>query len=241
MQKELQMAQDVQISLIPKSTPQIQGWEFAACWKPAHEVSGDFYDFIPLPSGKFGLVVADVSGKGMPAALFMALSRSIIRSVVGQNGMPSEDIIKVNRLIQRDAAQGMFITLFYAEIDPKTNTLTYINAGHNPPMLLGKTNGTVHYLERTGMAAGVEEDSRYEQVTLDFLPGDTLLIYTDGVIDVDQDGGAFGVEKLEKSFMGNCGLSVSDLIRNLEFNLCNLTNQEDLLDDVTILAARRTS
>ena len=185
-------------------------------------------------------MVADVSGKGMPAALFMALSRSIIRSVVGQNGMPSEDIIKVNRLIHRDVAQGMFITLFYAEIDPKTNTLTYINAGHNPPMLLEKTNGTLNYLERTGMAIGVEEDSRYEQVTLDFLSGDTLLIYTDGVIDIDQDGGTFGVGKLEKSFMGNYGLSVNDLIGSLELNLCNLTNQEDLLDDVTILAARRT-
>ena len=117
MERELQMAREVQASLIPPEMPSLAGWEFAACWKPAHEVSGDFYDFIPLPGNRLGVIIADVSDKGMPAALFMALSRSIIRAVAGQNGSPAEDIRKANAIITRDTAENMFIALFYAELD----------------------------------------------------------------------------------------------------------------------------
>ena len=136
MERELQMAREVQVSLIPGSTPNIPGWDLAACWKPAHEVSGDFYDFIPISDGKYGIVLADVSDKGMPAALFMTLSRSVIRSIAGQHDKLDEEISKVNHLIWRDSREGMFITLFYALLQSDSGDVTYVNAGHNPPLLL---------------------------------------------------------------------------------------------------------
>jgi len=220
MERELQMAREVQISLIPPETPYLPGWEFAACWKPANEVSGDFYDFIPLPSGKLGFIVADVSDKGMPAAMFMALSRSIIRSVAGQNGFPSEDITKANRLICQDAAEGMFITLFYAEIDPHNHLMTYV---------------------RTGMAAGVESDIKYQQKTVEFSPGDVLLIYTDGVIDARKEDTSYGLENLKKTLIQYRGVSVDEMIASLETEICDFVGTDTPFDDITLLAVKRIS
>ena len=165
MERELQMAREVQVSLIPASTPVIPGWDLAACWKPAHEVSGDFYDFIPISDGKYGIVVADVSDKGMPAALFMTLSRSMIRSIAGQHARLDEEISKANHLIWRDSREGMFITLFYALLRPGSGDVTYVNAGHNPPLLLRAESRILERLSRTGMAAGVEDDTPYTQAT----------------------------------------------------------------------------
>ena len=241
MQRELQMAREVQISLIPEKTPIIPGWEFAACWKPANEVSGDFYDFIPLPSKKLGLVIADVSDKGMPAALFMALSRSIIRSVAGQNGFPSEDITKANRLICRDSGENMFITIFYMEIDANNHQITYVNAGHNPPLYVRKGKKTLQSFEKTGMAAGVDESIKYGQVTVDFEPGDTLLMYTDGVVDALHDGNPYGVKKLKNAIMQYRNARVSEMIHKLEADVCDFSDSGTPFDDVTILAARRIS
>ena len=176
MERELQMAREVQVSLIPASTPVIPGWDLAACWKPAHEVSGDFYDFIPISDGNYGIVVADVSDKGMPAALFMTLSRSVIRSIAGQHARLDEEISKANHLIWRDSREGMFITLFYALLRSGSGDVTYVNAGHNPPLLLRAENRAFEPLSRTGMAAGVEDNTPYTQATVypggRRLPGD---------------------------------------------------------------------
>jgi len=241
MQRELQMAREVQISLIPPETPHLPGWEFAACWKPANEVSGDFYDFIPLPSGKLGFIVADVSDKGMPAAMFMALSRSIIRSVAGQNGFPSEDITKANRLICQDAAEGMFITLFYAEIDPHNHLMTYVNAGHNPPFFIKNQQKKPIILKRTGMAAGVESDIKYQQKTVEFSPGDVLLIYTDGVIDARKEDTSYGLENLKKTLIQYRGVSVDEMIAGLETEICDFVGTDTPFDDITLLAVKRIS
>jgi len=241
MERELQMAREVQISLIPPETPYLPGWEFAACWKPANEVSGDFYDFIPLPSGKLGFIVADVSDKGMPAAMFMALSRSIIRSVAGQNGFPSEDITKANRLICQDAAEGMFITLFYAEIDPHNHLMTYVNAGHNPPFFIKNQQKKPIILRRTGMAAGVESDIKYQQKTVEFSPGDVLLIYTDGVIDARKEDTSYGLENLKKTLIQYRGVSVDEMIASLETEICDFVGTDTPFDDITLLAVKRIS
>jgi len=180
MERELQVAREVQTSLLPRETPQIPGWEFAACWHPAREVAGDYYDFVPLGGGKLGLVIADVSDKGMPAALFMALTRSIVRASVSHASSPAAAIAHANRLICADASDGMFITLFYALLDPATGEFTYVNAGHNPPLLCGP-NGRLTELTLTGMALGVLTDSQFEEHTARLDPDDFILLYTDGV------------------------------------------------------------
>jgi sigma-B regulation protein RsbU (phosphoserine phosphatase) len=239
MQRELQVAREVQAGLIPKSTPQLAGWEFAACWKPAYEVSGDFYDFIALPDGFTALVVADVSDKGMPAAMFMALSRSIIRAVAGRSGSPAGDIGEANRLIWQDAAEEMFITLFYARLDPGGTSLTYVNAGHNPPLFYSQKTGELTSLTRTGMAAGVEEDSPYEQVTLNFEKGDSLLIYTDGIVDTIGEKENYGEERLRSTYQQFASLDAPHLVDAVEKEVSAFSVNEVPFDDITLLVIKR--
>jgi len=239
MERELQMARDVQASLIPPEIPIHAGWDFAACWKPAHEVSGDFYDFIPLPGGRLGVVVADVSDKGMPAAIFMALSRSIIRSVAGMNKDLAADITKINHLIWRDAAEGMFITLLYIVFSPDSGEVEYVNAGHNPPIIVRANSSKIEKLTRTGMAAGVEGDIHYEQKSLMLASSDLLLIYTDGVTDAQIGGIVYGEERLEKALKQHSSLPAANLIKQLEEEICGFSENGKPTDDVTLLAAKR--
>lgn len=239
MQRELQVAREVQAGLIPQATPRLPGWEFAACWKPANEVSGDFYDFIALPDGSTALVVADVSDKGMPAAMFMALSRSIIRAVAGRSGSPAGDIREANRLIWQDAAEEMFITLFYARLELNGSSLTYVNAGHNPPLFYCKKTGQLSPLTRTGMAAGVEEDSPYEQATLNFEKGDSLMIYTDGIVDTIGDKENYGEERLRSTYQKFASLDAPHLVDAIEKEVSAFSVNEVPFDDITLLVIKR--
>lgn len=199
LERELQMAAEVQISLLPQETPQIAGWELAARWLPATEVAGDFYDFLPCGAGSLGWLVADVSGKGMPAALFMALSRSLIRASMTAARALADGMAQANRLICADAANGMFVTLFYAELDP-TGGVTYVNAGHNPPLLCGPARPQPVELTRTGILLGVDEGAIYTQRSVSLAPGDFLVCYTDGVTEaLDATGREFGVERLAQA------------------------------------------
>jgi sigma-B regulation protein RsbU (phosphoserine phosphatase) len=241
MQRELQVAREVQANLIPPEMPQLKGWEFAACWKPAYEVSGDFYDFINLPDGRTGLVVADVSDKGMPAAMFMALSRSIIRAVTGCSSSPAGDISEANRLIWQDAAEEMFITLFYVLLEPDSPALTYVNAGHNPPLLHSHSTAEIRPLSRTGMAAGVEEHIDYQQVSLTLQKGDSLLIYTDGIIDAAGDSDRYGEERLKEAFQKNANSSAKQIVAAIEEEVSAFSVNEVPFDDITLLVIKRTA
>lgn len=241
MERELQMAREVQVSLIPSTTPTIPGWDLAACWKPAHEVSGDFYDFIPISAGKFGIVIADVSDKGMPAALFMTLSRSVIRSVVGQNARLDEEISKANHLIWRDSQEGMFISLFYAMLQSHSGEVTYVNAGHNPPLLLRYAGKDIEQLSRTGMAAGVEGDSHYSQASVSLAEGDYLVMFTDGVTDAQIGDEPFGEERLKATIRKHAGKSAHGMIEALEKEVCIFSDNGVPVDDVTLLVARKTA
>ncbi len=223
LERELQMAREVQANLLPREIPKLAGWEFVARWKPARTVAGDYYDFIPydgisqlgsvsapgsdgaVGSG-LGVLIADVTDKGMPAALFMALTRNTVRASVNGAASPAEGITRANRLICADATGGMFVTLFYALLNPRSGDLTYVNAGHNPPLLCRATaesEDQIRQLTRTGMALGVLADTLYEQRTLHLEPGDFLVLYTDGVTDATAaDATAstptFGMERLQR-------------------------------------------
>ena len=234
------MARELQVNLIPAVTPSIPGWDLAACWKPAHEVSGDFYDFIPISDGNFGIVLADVSDKGMPAALFMTLSRSIIRSVVGENDRLDEEISKANTLIWRDSREGTFITLFYALLKPDSGEVTYVNAGHNPPLVVHTDSKNFEALKRTGMAAGVEGDTRYSQASVTLAVGDYLVMYTDGVTDAQIGDAFFGEERLKETIRKHFGQSAQKMIEALEKEVCEFTDNSEPVDDVTLLIARKT-
>jgi sigma-B regulation protein RsbU (phosphoserine phosphatase) len=237
IERELQVAREVQASLLPRHTPQIEGWEFAAFWQPAREVAGDFYDFIP--GDRLGVVIADVSDKGMPAALFMALSRSIVRASVAHIHQPAEGISQANRLICADAMNGMFVTLFYAQLDPATGELVYVNAGHNPPLLLRAESGELIELLRTGMVLGILESVPYDQRSVTLNAGDLILFYTDGVTDaLDTQGNEFGLDHLRRMLLDHRGTSATELAATLDRTLAEFGGAVRY-DDITVVIAKR--
>ena len=243
MERELQVAREVQASLLPRETPQLPGWEFAACWRPARQVAGDYYDFIPLGGGRLGLVIADVSDKGMPAALFMALARSIVRASVDRAPSPAHGVAHANRLICADATSGMFVTLFYAQLDPVTGEMTYVNAGHNPPLLYRQSDGAdqnqLAQLAGTGMALGVIDDTPFEQRSLRLYAGDLILLYTDGVTDAtDAHWNDFGMERLQRVVLEHRYAPAADVMAALEQTIDDFAGSSAPFDDIAIVVAK---
>jgi sigma-B regulation protein RsbU (phosphoserine phosphatase) len=240
LERELQVAREVQASLLPHTTPDIPDWEFVASWWPAREVAGDFYDFIPTQDGKLGLVIADVTDKGMPAALFMALTRSIVRASVDGAPSPVHGIQRANRLICADATHGMFVTLFYALLDLATHELTYVNAGHNPPLLCRGGQDQPKRLTLTGLPLGIEIEASYEQRTLHLSPADFVLFYTDGVTDaLNANRQAFGMERVQRVLDEHCTSSAADILAALEAEIQDFTGPAPSFDDMAIVVARR--
>jgi sigma-B regulation protein RsbU (phosphoserine phosphatase) len=200
-------------------------------------VAGDFYDFIP--GQRLGVVIADVSDKGMAAALFMALSRSIVRASVVHVISPAERITQANRLICADAVNGMFVTLLYAQLDPVTGELVYVNAGHNLPLLLRAGSDELMELTRTGMALGIDESVLYNQRSVMLNPGDLILFYTDGVTDaLDVQGREFGLDRLRRMVLDHRGASAKDLAAALDQALAEFGGAVRY-DDITVVVARR--
>jgi sigma-B regulation protein RsbU (phosphoserine phosphatase) len=239
MERELQMAREVQASLLPPETPQVPGWEFVARWRPAREVAGDYYDFIPLEGGQLGLVIADVTDKGMASALFMALTRSIVRASVAGASSPVEGIAHANRLICADSTRGMFVTLFYALLDPQAGELTYVNAGHNPPLLCRANQDPLIELTLTGMPLGILADTPFEQRTLHLIPGDYVLFYTDGVTDaMDRQGQDFGMARLQSVLKAFCGGSAAEVMAALEGAIDDFAGAAVPFDDIAMMAIK---
>ena len=207
--RELAMAGQIQASFLPGSLPHLPGWQLAVTLEPTSEASGDFYDFIPLADGKMGLVIADVSDKGMGAALFMALSRTLIRTYAAEYpNQPDVVLNATSRRMLEDTRAGLFVTVFYGILDPTSGSLTYCNAGHNPPCLLSSHNkDPIRELGRTGMALGAVEDTDWEKRSIQIESGDVLVLYTDGITEAqDQHGVLFGRTRLHE-FLGTSGLS----------------------------------
>jgi sigma-B regulation protein RsbU (phosphoserine phosphatase) len=239
MERELQIAHRVQSSLIPQEIPQVSGWDFSARWIPAREVAGDFYDFIDGDEGKLGLVIADVVDKGMPAALFMAFSRSTLRNNVLRVPTPKDGIAEVNNLICADSVYGMFITLVYCLIEPDSGEVIYVNAGHNPPLLYRSDKNELINLSRTGIPLGVTEETSFDQETATLKSGDFILFYTDGVCDaVNSQGEEFGMERVRRVLLDNSRGSAEEILAALEQASIDFTGATAPFDDITMLIAK---
>jgi len=198
-EQELALAGEIQARFLPKALPEVSGWQLAVTLVPARQTSGDFYDVIPLPNGRLGLLIADVADKGTAAALYMALSRTLIRTyAVEHHARPDFALRVANNRILTDTAVDLFVTLFYGVLDPVTGTLTYCNAGHNPPILFRNAQvGTIEKLTRTGLPLGIFSGGTWEQRGIQLSVGDVLVLYTDGVTEAqDRHDTFFGEERL---------------------------------------------
>ncbi len=182
LEKELQVAREVQAGLVPREMPDLPGFSLAGAWHPAREVGGDFYDIFPLDEGHWGMVIGDVADKGTAAALYMAMVRSLILSGALRHRSPAAVLTEVNQTILRQSSEMILVTVFLAVLDPEKRTLQYANAGHNPPMVR-RAAGTFESLTRTGSALGVLEELQLSEVTIALGRGDAIVMYTDGVTE----------------------------------------------------------
>ncbi len=236
LEKELEIAKGIQQSFLPEKEPEIPGIDIAASNLPAKEVGGDFYDFIPIAMDKWGLTIADVSGKGVPAALFMALSRTLVRASTTGNPNIRDGIEKANDLICSDAKSGMFVTLFYAILDAKKKTLKYVNAGHNPPMLLRQPSGGILLLKADGIALGVMGGIQLEEAQVELEKGDIITLFTDGVTEaINEEEEQFGQQRLREIIEANKNLPAKEIIQKIQQAVDAFSGSQPQFDDLTLM------
>jgi len=242
MSQELEFAGQIQSSFLPETVPQLDGWSIAATLIPARQTSGDFYDFIPLPNGRLGIIVADVADKGTGAALYMALSRTLLRTFAFQYpDAPAEAFRMANDRIFEDSRADQFVTVFYGVLEPETGRFEYCNAGHNPTFLLHAGNGhEPEALKRTGVALGAMEGLTWKSASIDLNKYDILLFYTDGVVEAqDEDEQFFGEERLTQSAMENERASAETIQAGIMEKLQSFVGGADQFDDITLLTLKR--
>jgi serine phosphatase RsbU (regulator of sigma subunit) len=240
--QELAVAAGIQASFMPRVAPDVPGWEFRAIILPAREASGDFIDLFPLAENRWGILIADVSGKGLPAAIYMVLSRTLIRTYAYERaGRPDSAITAANERILLDTDDEFFVTAFYGLLDTSTGLLRYCNAGHNPPYLIrASRGGKCEELEGTGIPLGMLEDTEWEEAWVEFGVGDMLLLYTDGVIDAEnEDGKAFGEERLLEVARANVGRPAPDIRDALSTALQDFVGDAPRVDDITLMIVVR--
>jgi len=235
-QRELDEARRIQQQLMPSETPQIPGFQIAASWRPARITSGDYFDVLRFNDGLLGLCIADVCGKGMPAAMLMSNLQAAVKAFATAGASPRELCGQINRLMCGNIAQGKFISLFYAVLDAGRSTLTSCNAGHNPPILVSSAG--VRRLDVGGVVLGVMERWEYNEQKVPLHPGDRLLMYTDGITECCNAGGEeFGEQRLMElatHFMKNDARLFADEVIGTASRFSN-GNFEDDLTVVTVL------
>ncbi len=241
---ELEMAGKLQSRILPETPPVFDGWDIAARLLPARETSGDFYDFIPLANDKLGILIADVTDKGLGAAVFMAMCSALIRTyAVRFPTLPALALSSVNERIFSDMRGGLFLTAFYGILEPHTGRLRYVNAGHNPPILLGGQKGKpIDKLPRTGMALGVSENATWQQKLIKFSPGDVLVMYTDGITEAhNRQGLLFSDANLLDAVRDHRQRSAADILDTIFGEVNRFTDHAPDQDDMALVILSRSS
>jgi sigma-B regulation protein RsbU (phosphoserine phosphatase) len=238
LEGQLEVARQVQLELLPAKDPQLEGYDISAYNFPTEEVSGDYYDWVQIFDDQIGLVIADVSGKGVPAALLMAFLRASLRAATHIGYSPQVSMAKVNYLLWESIERNQFITAFYGILDATNKTLSYTNAGHNPPLLLNK-DGKSRFIERGSLPLGMFKDTRYHEYYLTTEPGDTLVLYTDGVTEAQSPlGEEFGRSRLAEAVKKNRHLAAREIITAVHNEVIEWTEGQGSTDDVTFFVIK---
>ena len=241
--RELTEAGRIQNTFIPTHSPIIPGYDISGVLLPASETSGDFYDFIDLGEGKMGIVIADVGDKGAGAALYMAMSRTLIRTYGGEDKLNPEEVIKqVNRRILSDTQRGIFLTVVYGVLDSRSGTFTYVNAGHNPPYFAKNAGDSVSLtaLEKTGPLVGIFKESAWKSESIEIHPGEVLVLFTDGISESqNRSGGFYGNDRLVNTINKGLRLSAETLRNVILESVQTFTGSAPRLDDITLIVISR--
>jgi len=236
---ELELARELQQSILPHEFPDLKEFSFAARSRPARQVGGDFYDVIPLSGGRVGLIMADVSDKGMSAALYMALTRSLIHAEAKRSSSPRKVLLSVHRLLLDMSQADMFVTVFYGVLDPAQSNLRYTRAGHDRPLLFSPTTGEWRFLTGKGTVLGFVEEVSLEEVSVDLRPGDLLIFYTDGITDANSPAGEFfGSERLRKTVCAAGGLGADDMCDHIFEHVDQFQTGAVQHDDMALLVVK---
>ncbi len=239
MESELKIAHALQGAILPKTMPESPSYSGHAIMTPAREMGGDFYDFFPLDDGRLSVVMADVSGKGVPAAFFMAIARTVMRAAANRHPTPGPCLQEVNDAICAQNPQDLFVTLFYGILNPASGEFTYANAGHNPPYIV-RHPGAVAALPMTGgMAVGVMPGLPYDEDAVTLAPGDTMFLYTDGITEaMNTDHEEFTEARLETVLADGHDLPVDAVIANVTGAVVNFVGDAEQSDDITCIVLR---
>jgi sigma-B regulation protein RsbU (phosphoserine phosphatase) len=247
MRREMALAAEVQQRLLPSCPPQVRAMEVAGFCEPARGVGGDYYDFINFDNTELGLAIADVAGKGMPAALLMSTVQATLRSLTARNGTNvssshelSSIVGKLNRLLFNSTNGEHYVTFFYATFDQDTQLLTYVNAGHNPPLYLdAEPDSEFRQLTAGGLIAGAFEHATYEQDTVQMKSNDLLFLYTDGLTEaLNQDGEEFGASRIMETLKSIASLSVDQIRDELVKRVKEWCTGMSLYDDLTFVVMK---
>ncbi len=238
LEKELAIAREIQASFLPKRAPEVPGFDLAGATQPHDEVGGDYFDFIRVSDSRLGIAIADVSGKGIPAALIMAGFRMSLLAEIRNEFTMRAVMRKVNSLLHESTERDKFVTLFYGVLDWKNRSLSFSNAGHNPPLLL-RADGRVQYLLEGGVALGVLPDARYEERPVALHPGDVLLLYTDGVSEAElPTGEQFGTERLERCLKRLAEGTAQEILKGVVDEVTAYAGEHGVNDDLTLVVVK---
>ncbi len=242
---DLEIARDIQRILLPNESPAVTGFEISGLNVPARQVSGDYFDYIKIDNEHLGIAIADVSGKGVPASLIMAICRSVLRSEAAQNQSPAEVLKKVNRQLYPDIKEDMFISMAYVVVDQTNGAVTLARAGHDAPLLYRRATQKVEALKPPGLVLGIDSGNVFDRLTNDFsVPlesGDCLVLYTDGVTEaLESNGEEFGLERMIQSVRASAPQGAAAIVERVNEDVRTFAGAHPQHDDITLIAIRKT-
>lgn len=241
---ELRTAREVQNVLLPSGEPHMPGFRVYGSNTPARMISGDYFDFIELPENRLGIVIADVTGKGVPAGLLMAMCRSVLRLTARSTASPSEALAMVNRHLFPDVREDMFVSLIYIVLENDSGKLRMARAGHDAPFMFRANTGSIETIKPPGLAIGIDAGDVFERVTedmeIEMQTGDCLLLHTDGVCEaVDEYDREFGLEKLESEFLSSAAMGAEAVVESIRNEVARFAGDQPQMDDITMVAIEK--
>ena len=242
---DLEIARDIQRILLPAEAPAINGFQISGLNVPARQVSGDYFDYIQVDDERLGVAIADVSGKGVPASLIMAICRSVLRAEAARNPSPADVLRKVNRQLYPDIKEDMFISMAYLILDHERDGVTLARAGHDAPLLYKRASQSVTPVKSPGMVVGIDSGNVFDRLTADFaVPlerDDCLVLYTDGVTEaLNTDGDEFGIDRMIQSLRASATNGAQTIVKRIIEDVRNFTGSSPQNDDITLIAIRKT-